>query len=236
MSISLNGSDSNYLSLSGGLGIQGNQDRSFCCWAKPANTNAYKQLWRIAANDSSSRESMFFYSDATILPSGSSGAGSSMRTYSADVWYFVYARNSGSNNANSRYGSAASGLDDVTDLADSDYACPSSAATDFAQFRIGNHSATSAPWNGEICCFRVWTAQLSAAEMYAECKSATPVRTSNLLMNWRLANNSDLSSTVNSYTLTAVGTVSTGSTEPSDISGAAGGVPKTSKLTLLGVG
>ncbi|MBV9919992.1 MAG: hypothetical protein JOY78_03930 [Pseudonocardia sp.] len=60
-------------------------------------------------------------------------------------------------------------------------------------------------WNGRIACVRVWSAVLSQAEIEAEWPSATPVRTSNLWANWRMAGTSDLTDTVSSRVLTSAG-------------------------------
>lgn len=63
---------------------------------------------------------------------------------------------------------------------------------------------SSEPFNGRLVYVRVWTAELSQAQIEAEWASASPVRTSNLWANWPLTNSADLTDhSGNGRTLTA---------------------------------
>ena len=60
-------------------------------------------------------------------------------------------------------------------------------------------------WNGEIAYVRIWSAELSQDEIEAEWESATPVRTDDLLADWPLVDETDLTDTVQGLVLAVQG-------------------------------
>jgi len=78
---------------------------------------------------------------------------------------------------------------------------------DAAGICIGGRDDTDANewWNGEIAYVRIWSAELIQAEIEAEWESTTPVRTDDLLADWPLANETDLTDTVQGLVLAVQG-------------------------------
>lgn len=219
MSISLNGNSANYLRIASALGFADPPGAiTVAGWVKPANTNARKTAFAtIDPNGYLPIQGFRLEDDGTLRPIHNGNVFVSAGAYSANTWYYVFAKRSADIfTPSGGAGVSGSGFD-----ADGDFSTSTGTASDwgFVQFDIGIEGTSGYPWNGEICCVRVWNTELTLAELRAEALSATPVKTANLRANWRLATNTDLTSTVNGYTLTANGTVSTGSTEPTDIAG-----------------
>lgn len=66
----------------------------------------------------------------------------------------------------------------------------------------GRGSGDSSEWlNGSVAYVRIWSSELSQAEIEAEWASTTPVKSSTLHSNWPLATNTDLTDTVGGKTL-----------------------------------
>lgn len=89
---------------------------------------------------------------------------------------------------------------------------------------IGGRDSTDAnEWfNGEIAQIRIWSSELSQAQIEAEWASSTPVISSGLYANWPLTNATDLTDTVASRVLTTPnGTGQTTGTDDPPNSGAA---------------
>ena len=60
-------------------------------------------------------------------------------------------------------------------------------------FTVGAHNDGSLPYDASFCHARLWTADVSNAEILLEIASATPVRTSGLYLAWKLDDASDTS-------------------------------------------
>lgn len=219
MSVSLNGNVANYLSIASSLGgMTLASAKTICGWFKPANTNANKCAFRTDGWKGSGIQ--FRATAAATSWDQDNNYLTDIGTYTANTWYYVFIRRS-SSSFSYEYGWVPSGGSSVTYQG----AIGTSDTSTLTGLYLGVYDVSGTKWdawNGEICCVRVFSSQLSDAAILQEKAGATPVNTGTLVANWRLATNSDLTSTVNSYALTATGTVSTGSTEPTDIAGASG--------------
>lgn len=188
---------------------------SMCCWCKrKVDTGAYSTvLYGNLTSDSGGAE--FWLETETggdRLDAYELAAPESQMvgvTLTIDTWFFVaYVR---TNAARSMYyGTEAGGT--LTEVTNSD---SRTFTTDLDEFYIGNDRYTE-PFNGEIAYVRLWATNLSDAEMDAEWRSATPVKTANLRGDWRLADaaTATTDSSGNSLTLTAGGTLTDGGTNP----------------------
>ena len=84
-------------------------------------------------------------------------------------------------------------------------------------FRLGANSTTNGS-NVEITNVKVWKRKLTSTEIDNERKSLNVVGSSGIYGHWKLPSSSDLTdSSGNGRTLTAVGTITSGSMDPVDI-------------------
>ncbi len=148
-------------------------------------------------------------------------------TLANDVWNFgAYKR---SNTAQKQYwGTEAGGALSTNSLATS-----RTPTNNMIDVYIGDDAYTEG-LNGEISYVRIWTVELTDAEIDAEYYSAVPVKTANLWADYRLPNAAGAltDSSGNGRTLTLTGTVTDGGADPT--------IPSASlylpRLSLLGVG
>jgi hypothetical protein len=143
--------------------------------------------------------------DATKITEDCGGGtyGSGASSLSSGVWYHFAVRRTGA--------SALTVIRDatVTELTDT-YTTTSDVNTSLF---IGGYT-TGLSSAATITQCRLWATDLSDAEILAEKNSATPVK-SGIAHNWPLANGTDTSEPVGSWTLTLSGTATTGADDPS---------------------
>lgn len=132
-------------------------------------------------------------------------------TMTIDTWYFAaYVRTSNTSRA-ILYGTEAGGT--LTKVTNTD---SRTFSTDLDEFWIGNDIYTE-NFDGEIVWVRLWSTNLSDAELDAEWRSTTPVKTGATLRgDWRLttAATATTDSSGNSLTLTAGGALTDGGANP----------------------
>ncbi len=192
-----------------------------CCWCKrKGDTGAYATV--LYANGNSGNETWIETEpggdriDAYEIPTESALTGT---TLTIDTWFFVaYKR---TNTARSlHYGTESGGA--LTKVSNTD---SRTFTNGLDEFWIGNDLYTE-PFDGEIAYVRLWSSELSDAELDAEWRSTTPVQTSGLRGDWRLAaaSSATTDSSGNSLTLTAGGTLTDGGANPTPpaAAGAAG--------------
>ena len=220
MSVSLNGSSS-FLSIASNFGVESNVACTITAWVKPANTTSAKMAFAFLDGTYVCYNGIRLNGGTANLSgySSSATAWTGFGSYSQDVWLFVASTRAGTGNAGAHC--AASGLDATGDFTSRTDITRYTNTGGYDKFEIGRKGEDGYNFNGEICCVRVWNANLSLSELLAEALSDTPVRSDDLAANFRLANSSDLSSTVGEYTLSAT-SISSGSTEPTDIEGSSG--------------
>lgn len=128
-----------------------------------------------------------------------------------DTWYFVCYRRISDTSRKLSYGTEAGGS--LTHVTNSDSRTTTGKSVD--RFYVGNDAFTE-PFNGEVAWVRLWSTNLSDTEVDAEWRSSTPVRSSNLRGDWRLAaaSSAGTDSSGNSLTLTAGGTLTDGGANP----------------------
>jgi hypothetical protein len=149
-------------------------------------------------------------------------------TLTVDTWFFVaFVRTNTARNI--QYGTEAGGT--LTKVTNSDSRTLSSA---ISEFWIGQDIYTEG-FNGEIAYVRLWDTNLSDAELDAEWRSTTPVKSANLRGDWRLASaaSATTDSGPNTLTLTSGGVLADGGSNPTPPS--SGGVT-VKPLAALGVG
>ena len=205
---------------------------SVTLWANiRVDTNAYATAWYSNITNSTNNCEVFVATDTdgttgAVFESTSTLTGAS---HSVGTWYFMaYVR---TNTARSYYyGTEAGGT--LTEVTNAD---SRTVNTDMDVLRIGN-DIYSEPWNGDIYNVKLWGAALSDAEIDAEWRSLAPVRTSNLRGDWRLAAaaSATTDSSGNSLTLTANGTLTDGTNNPTHP--AAGGATLVHRGLMLGIG
>jgi Concanavalin A-like lectin/glucanases superfamily len=130
-------------------------------------------------------------------------------TLTLDTWFFIgYIRTNTSRSL--FYGTEAGGT--LTKTTNSDTRTVTGALTGAS---IGQDPFTEG-FNGDIVWVRLWDAVISDADMDAEWRSATLVRTANRRAEWRLtsAATATTDSSGNGFTLTVGGTLADGTTNP----------------------
>jgi hypothetical protein len=187
---------------------------SGCCWFKrKGDTNAFTTICYVHVITGSeleifieldtSGDVLHFYEDPPI-ESDIPGL-----TVSNDIWYFVaWSRSNTSRTL--YYGTEAGGTLTKGTNADS-----RTVTQTVGEIYIGN-DIYSEFLNGEVAYVRLWDAVLSDADMDAEWRSTTPVRSSNLRGDWRLASaaTATTDSGPNGLTLTVGGTLADGGADP----------------------
>ena len=223
MSVAITANAANYLSCNGTSfgGLQNASAQTFCAWIKPSSNSISREIFSIGATTSSDIFSARAKSDATIRGLFSGGETATLGSFSANNWYFV-AISKAATNLSGNAGFAAEGAGSFS------YAVTgqgtSTSTNSLAYFILGGTTwGPSGVFGGEICCARFWNAQLSAEELYQEMTHSAAQKATGLIADWRLSTNSDLTS--GSYSLTKVGTVTTGATEPTDIASVASVAP-----------
>lgn len=223
MSISITKASGNYLYCNPAQfgTMQRLSAMTLALWFKPATTGATAQHVSYLSSTANGDVFGFKFTDTGTTPYFNATAKTAIEAPTAATWHY-YAQSQASNNASSgKYGLVASGSGSFAYDRENEGGSGSTATIAYLSLGGTTWNQTN-DYGGEVCCLRVWNAQLTATELTAEMNSATPVRTANLIADWRLSTVSDLTSTVNSYALTKLGTgVTTGATEPTDISAAA---------------
>lgn len=186
---------------------------SGCCWAKrKVDTGAFATIMYVRSTTDSHEvwletetggDVCHFY-DLQGTEADLTGP-----TLTIDTWFFLgWVR---TNTARALYyGTEAGGT--LTKVTDSSTHTASGSATDFW---LGQDIYTEG-FNGEIAYARLWDTNLNDAEMDAEWRSTTPVKTANLRGDWRLAAaaSATTDSGPNTLTLTSGGTLTDGGTNP----------------------
>lgn len=235
MSISFNGTSSVASVVSSFGGITMNSAKTICGWFKATANNREQCVMTQISSDGFSFEDLGVTttSGGEIAGFANNGlATPAFGSYSGGTWYFVYGRRAAGNNSD-EYGIATSGclFDSDGDFTTHGGDVISTTSNVWNRWYIGTRGTTSRFFGGEICCVRIFNANLTQAALRLEAVSATPVAGS-CVANWRLATSSDLTSTVGSYTLTGTA-LSTGSTEPADITAPAPTITSINDSTLV---
>jgi hypothetical protein len=223
MSVALNGTNQ-YLRIATVIGAMTHHSaKTWCGWFKPSS--AVQAGWLVtnpSSDESNCVHGLESETSNDFRGWGTGGRGSNFGSFTPGTWYFIamYKGNTSSNSTDLFYAVAPSGFDDTGDFA-VDNSAAGGTADDFNRFVIGRRDSGGTFFAGEVACVRIFNTKLTLAELLLEAKSATPVKTGNIVANWRLANVSAgyLDSTVGSYTLTPFNSPTAGATEPADISG-----------------
>lgn len=202
-----------YLRRTSGLPASG-AIHSGCCWVKrKVDTGAFAsvfyyhgitgsyEFW-IETETGGDRLDLYEYPGAESQAIGP--------TLTIDTWFFIGWKRTNTSRS-IYYGTEAGGT--LTKATNTDTRNVTAA---ISEFYIGNDVFTE-PFNGEIAYFRLWDATaLSDADFDAEWRSATPVLTSGLWGDWRLASaaTATTDSSGNGRSLTVGGTLSDGGANP----------------------
>lgn len=205
---------------------------SWCGWVKlKADRNDFQCLWYLNGNNADGEIFMSTSNDGTTLELTDSATALILGTLPIDAWRFIaYQR---TNTGRAAYiGSEAGGA--LTKVSNTETKNRNTAYGSSAGIQLFNDIYSE--WaNAELALVRVWTSvALSDAEIDAEYRSPTPVRTSGLWADYRLvaAATATTDSSGNARTLTAGGTFTDGGTNP--VPPALASAAR--QLLLLGVG
>lgn len=203
-----------------------NADYTWCAWFYFHSVAAAPHLFYAAADGSP-----YNNLDGTLIAGGvlriqaKDSAGNDIdfndgaTALSANAWYHVAQVRSGSTLKVSLRPSGGSHADQVSITA------AVTGRSQAARMSLGIRHNNDRPLDASIAYARVWTGTaFSAAQLDAEAESATPVITSGLWQDTPLSGSADLADdSGNGRDWTAVGTLSNGQADPSDIGGASGG-------------
>jgi hypothetical protein len=186
---------------------------SGCCWVKrKVDTGAFATC--LYVHSATANHEVWLECDATgdvlhMFDFQTTEADLSGPTLTIDTWFFVAFQRTNAARA-LYYGTEAGGT--LTKVSDTSTHTSASAAS---EFWIGQDIYTEG-FNGEIAYVRLWDTNLSDAEMDAEWRSATPVKSANLRGDWRLASaaTATTDSGPNALTLTSGGTLTDGGANP----------------------
>ena len=187
---------------------------SFCCWVKlSSDRNDYANIWYLDGNNADGEIFVSTDSDGTTLLISDSATPLNLGTLTIGTWYFIgYAR---TNTARAAYIGTQSG-GTLTKVSNTETKNRNTAYGSSGRVYLTNDIYSE--WlDGEMAYARVWTTvALSDAEMDAEWRSTTAVRTSNLWAAYALAAAASAAtdSGPNGYTLTVGGTLADGGANP----------------------
>lgn len=202
---------------------------SVCAWVKrKVDTGAFATAIYLTLSQSGGNGEVYVETETggDVLHAYELGAGVAESdvgagpTLTIDTWFFAGYRRT--NTARSLlYGTQAGGT--LTKLTNTDTRNYTDATNGMNGFQIGNDPFNE-NFNGEIAYVRLWNVALSDAEFDAEWRATTPVRTSGLRGDWRLAAAASAAtdSSGNSLTLTVGGTLADGGTNPTPPAAAGG--------------
>lgn len=197
---------------------------SFCCWLRlQADRNDFSCLFYLNGNNADGEIFLSTATDGVTMELTDSATALNLGALSVGTWYFLaYQR---TNTARAAFlGTEAGGS--LTKVSNAETKNRNTAYGASGRIQLGNDIYTE--WvNGDLAYARVWSGvALSDAEMDAEWKSATPVRTSNLWADYPLAAAASATTDAsgNGRTLTLGGTLADAG-NPTIPSGSAGWGP-----------
>jgi len=187
---------------------------SVCGWVKiKVDTNSFATVFYLNGNNADGEVFFSTQADGVTLELTDSASNVVLGALTLDTWYFVgYVR---TNTSRSVYiGTEAGGS--LTKTSNSETKNRNTAYGASGEIALFNN-AYSEFLNGELTYARIWSGvALSDSEMDAEWRSTTPVRTSNLWADYRLASAATAGddSGSNNYDLTVAGSFADGGANP----------------------
>lgn len=186
------------------------------CWMKiVVDRNTYSTVWNID-NSSQSSSIRGFQTNTTgttmeLYYHNGPLSGGTTASLSVDTWYF-FAININGNNANWRWRADGSGTVNAASFSGA------SGTYTANRLRLGDSAWTGEWLNGSLAAVKIWTGNLSDAEMDAESPYYSPVKTTGLVAYYPFDTGpSTTDASGNGYTLTG-GTGTASDTNPSDLS------------------